>query len=561
MTSQEPTPLNSYSFLLFAEKGHQHKNFLSIMRAAGVQSIPVISSLSEAIQRIIAHKYDLIFVTHYGQAVEATRLLEELRSHDATSRLTIAAITRGGNVKEMLRIMAKGVVEVLVEPFSQDEVENLIHRVMKAHSQPTMESESLKSAQKLISLGQFRQAEPILEAIQNDPEVGLSAHLALMEIAIAKDDRQKAESLLRKSLEVAKSAEDKTAKARMLCQVFFGYGRYYQHKKSLAKAIKSYRTAFGLNPFHLDNFIALLTLLQKEDDLDEIVKVATEAGENYMPYSEPMEVIAETLADIAEKYANLGMGEHAGRLYEILLELKHEEADVHLKACRFFLDQGDTARVVSNLIGTSQRIKDPDLLFLLGNVLLEGDLDLDDDEANGLLASLDRDKAMAIARQAFHQAMLLDPTDTRFRLGLAGCELALNNVDGAVQVLDKLKEGDFRTPEVFREVIETLLDENALELVEGWLAEAEQAFAGDKEITKLKARYLRTKGETFEAVGCLKRALSQDPADVELLVDLAGLYHDMEQPSDAMIYYEKALKLAPKDTSIKEAMQKAMADS
>ena len=561
MTSQDPTPLNSYSFLLFAEKGHQHKNFLSIMRAAGVQSIPVISSLNEAIQRIIAQKFDLIFVTHYGRAAEATRLLEELRSHDATSRLTIAAITRGGNVKDMLRIMAKGAVEVLVEPFSQDEVENLIHRVLKAKSQPTRESEGLKSAEKLIALGQYRQAEPILEVIMDDPEVGLSAHMAMLKIAIFKDDKPKAESLLRKSLEMAKAAEDKTDKARMLCQVFHGYGRYYQHKKSLAKAIKSYRTAFGLNPFHLDNFIALLSLLQKEDDLDEIVKVATEAGENYMPYSEPMEVIAETLADIAEKYADLGMGEHASRLYEILLELKHEEADVHLTACRFFLDQGDTARVVANLIGTSQRIKDPDLLYLLGNVLLEGDFDPDGESPHGLLANLDHDKAMVIARQAFHQAMLLDPTDIRFRLGLAGCELALNNVDGAINVLDKLKEGDFRTREVFRQVIEKLLDENALELVDGWLAEAEQDFPGDRDITKLKARYLRIRGETFEAVGCLKRALSKDPEDVELLVDLAGLYHDMDQPSDAMIYYEKALKLAPKDDAIKQAMQKAMAEA
>ena len=559
MTSQDSTPLSSYSFLLFSEKGHQHKNFLSSMRAAGVQSIPVISSLNEAIQRIIAQKFDLIFVTHYGRAEEATRLLEELRSHDATSRLTIAAIARGGNVKEMLRIMAKGVVEVLVEPFSQDEVENLIHRVLKTQSQPTREMESLKGAENLISQGQYRQAEPILELIMDNPEVGLSAHLAMLKIAIAKDNKPKAELLLRESLEMAKAATDKTAKARMLCQVFYGYGQYYQHKKSLGKAIKSYRTAFGLNPFHLDNFIALLSLLQKEDDLDEIVKVATEAGENYMPYSEPMEVIAETLADIAEKYANLGMGEHAARLYEILLELKHEEADVHLTACRFFLDQGDTARVVNNLIGTSQRIKDPDLLFLLGNVLQEGEFATDGDDAGGLLINLDRDKAMAIARQAFHQAMLLDPTDTRFRLGLAGCELALNNVDGAIQVLDKLKEGDFRTPEVFREVIKKLLDENALELVEGWLLESEQAFPGDKEITKLKARYLRTRGETFEAVGCLKRALSKDPDDIELLVDLAGLYLDMDQYSDAMIYYEKALKLAPKDASIKEAMQKAMA--
>lgn len=557
MTRMSQTRFDQSRFLFFVEKGQHPQNFLSVLRSCGVGAVPVVDDLDQAIQSIISHPYDIIFITHYGQARESSLLLEELQGHDATAGLPVIAVGQDSQVKDILRIMAKGVSQVLIEPVSQREVENAIAKVLAQKDQREGEDQGLEAADKFAAKEEFSLAEPIYKALLDDPELGFQARLGLIGIAEAKEDWEQVEQGLKAALEMAQAEEDQVLKHRRLSQAFFRYGQYYEKRGAIKKALKSYRTAHNLNPFHLENMVCLLGLLQKEDGLDEILGLAQEAQDNFMPYSQPLSVLARSLADICAKFEELGMQEHAARLYQALVEIKHEDSKVHLETAGFFLKTGRDGLAVKDLLQACDRLREPELLCLLGTVLL-GTAGGTEELKGPSGTSYSPAQAMDLAKQSFYQAMLLDSADPSPRLGLAACELKLGNSAAAGKVLERLKEGDSHTEEIYLQVIETLLQAKAYQMAGGWLKEAGSLFRASVPLVKLHARWHREQGQGFDAVHCLEKALTFAGDDLELLVDLAECYREAGQPSDAVFYYEKAIRLSPEDEKIKEGLRLAM---
>lgn len=559
----EDRGLAKFSVLLFHhQKGH-HSHLLNTLRFCGLTNVSLADGLEQAIQLIVSKRFDLILVSHFGEARETTRLLEDLKGHDATADIPVIAVTNTGNVKEILRIIAKGVDEVLIEPLSQEVVEQKIQLVLGRSKVTDERREQLRSAQAFLANGRLEEAESLFLSLLRDPDLSLEAVLGTCEVQINRQNWAEAKALLKRAAEAAKSSQDKISLHRNLSETFFAYGKYYEARKQLKPAAKSYRTAFSLNPFNLKNLVALLTLLQKEDELDEIVAVLKEVTANYLPFSQPLDEVAACICEMCNRFVGLGLNEHALKLYRELVNLRHEDPDVHMQVCDFFAQQGETGLVARSLIEVCGRLKDPDLLYRLGTLLMESEVQTIwsafDLVGDGSLPASMAEKAFSMAKQAFHQAMLLEPDEARHRLGLASAELKLGNLEAAGEVLTRIKESDFDNVQVYVEVIKVLLRERAYELAGQWLKDANANFPKESEVARLYAQYFLMRGDSGKAVAALKKGLAQAPDDREMLLTLAQTYLRAREFGEAAFYFERLSKLSPDDARVKEGLADALA--
>ena len=360
--------LAGYKVLLFHDKKHHHRHLLSTLRFCGLQDVILTDELQEAIQEIISNRFDLILVTHFGDAREATDLLEELKGHDATSDIPVLAFTEDSSVKELLRIQAKGVDEILVEPISQEDVESTIHSVLQRARDAQAGYGDLKAAHNFVENDELDLAMPIFEQALQDDRLAVEAGMGMAHIFTLRKDYPKAEGYLKQALNLAKSTDERVTKQRYLADVFHAYGKYYERRKQIAKATKSFQTAFQLNPFNTENMAALMRIMQQEDDLDGLISVIKEVNANYLPFSTALEELAVSVSKLCDRFKSLGMDDHAKKLYRELAQVKHEDSDVHMKVCEFLLEIGEKQQVVKILMEVSSRVKDPDLLHMLGRI-------------------------------------------------------------------------------------------------------------------------------------------------------------------------------------------------
>jgi len=563
---EQTLDLGTLKILLFHGDQTRLKEFMSVLRWCGLRDITLAERLSEAFKFIVSDRFDLIIVTHVGEARETTRLLEELKGLDATADLPVVAITSDSGVKNVLRILAKGVNEVMVTPLSRKTVEIVVQKLLREHFQENPIKDGLRLGKELLAEGRYDEARKTFRALLIQAPGSQDVYLGLFQASCGLKQRQEAESYIKTALEMAKSCGDKTEAHRQLSQVFFHYGNYYNERQQLEKAIKSYRTALSLNPFHTESVKALLVQLQKRDEVDEIINVIREVHGNFLPYSLALEEVAVCVESIAKTFMDLNMSFQAGKIYEQLLLLAHESVPVHLQVADFFLAQGLVSPVLKHMTKLTQRLKDADILFKTGSVLLEYEKRFlagnPSGDKNGVDLSffegLDSDKVLAMAQKILQQGMLMEPDSARFRLKLGCCHLRRGEHETATEMLNKLRESYADDAEVQAQIIDGLLTERAFDQAQIWIKDAIPRFPKDLRFYQLYSRFYREQKRPYDAIGCLKQGLSIQSEHLEFVLALAELYQEIGQYSDAIVYYEKAIKLAPTDQNLQRGLKTAL---
>lgn len=566
-SSPPPAPppahgLGQYRVLLFhPQKGR--RRLLDALRLCGLTNVTVTDNLEQAIQRVVSQGFDLILASHCGEARATTQLLEDLKGHQATAAIPLIAVTNASEVKEVLRIIAQGADEVLSEPWSQELLERKIQALLHPDQAAAERRQRLKTAQARLAEGHLPDAENLFQTLTSDPDLALEALLGLASVQIQRQRWGEAKALLQRAVARAKSAPDQIGLHRGLSQAFHAYGRFYQARQQPQPAAKSYRAALALNPFDIDNLLALLELLQREDRLDEVVKLLRAAAHQHPPYSRPLDKVAACVDRMCDRLADLGLDQQADRLFRELLGLKHQNPEVHLKTTDHLVREGGAALAVRSLVEICARLKEPELLHRLGTLLLENEPRVFwkalDPAGEGRPAANSADRPLLMARQAFHQAMRLEPDDPRHRLGLACVELKLGDTASAAEALRRVEESDLKNLRVYREVIRALIQERAYDLVGEWLREAAANFPEEPEVARLQAEYFLLRGDATQAVTALKKGLSQAPDDHAMLLTLARTYLQTREFGEAALYFERLIKLEPDDPRAREGLAAALA--
>lgn len=567
MSPQEQVDLSQLKVMLFLEEKDQLKHYLSILRFCGLRGISVAERLSDAIQYIISEKFDLIFVTHKGDAPGVTNLLEELKGFDATSSIPVVALLAEGSVKNALCVLAKGVDRILIEPLSQQSVESVAREIYRSRLSIDPDMMKLNRARDLVCEGTLDEARKIYLELHHQAPGRLDVCLGLFDLNCQMSKWDEAERNLKEALELAKSSQDRVQVHRNLAEVFLNFGVFYEKRHNLDNAIKSYKTALSLNPFHVESIKGALRLLQKLGDIGEMVELLSGVRDNFLPYSQALEQIVLCVEELAQKFIDMNMPVQARRLYEQLVKIKHQNPAIHLKICDFFLGHGKVSLVLNSLMAASQKVKDPDILAKIGTILLDSEkrympggrvcappgIDLRYFEGR------DRKKIIGKAQKAFQQALFLDSDNPWIRLNLASCNFRLGEIDSGTEILEKLKELHNGDLDVSVAMVEMLVSERVFDLAGEWLKEMSGAHPKECRFYLLYAEYYKSLERDYDAVGCLKRGMSIEPDRPEFIVELARLYQKLEQYSDAILYFEKASKLLPSDASVQEGLKEVLA--
>ncbi|MGA2403247.1 MAG: tetratricopeptide repeat protein [Syntrophobacteraceae bacterium] len=501
-----------------------------------------------------------------GEGKETTQLIDELKSLDATSDIPLIAITNDGDLKNVMRIMAKGVDEVIVTPLSKKTVENVALKILQTRSGADPVKNRLDSAKELIAAGQFEAAREVYLELLSQDESLLEAHLGISEVNCLTEQWKDAQLHLKKALELAKSATSGLETQIQLAEVFFHYGSFYNRRNVVDKATKCFQTSASLNPFHTGSIMALLELLQMLNEENEIIKVVGEARANFLPYSRPMDEVAFCLANMAEKFTGLNMTAQARNLYDQIMQLPHGNVDVHLKVADFFLEEGLVSQVLERLVNLLKKLKDADILFKTGSIFL--DLEkryLSSSNVNAaegvdlsFFEGLDSGTVLTMAERMFQEGLFLEPESPRFSLSLTRCFIRQAKAEAASEILAKLKERYTEDIQRLEEVIDILLSEGAYDHAHTWIKDAIKLFPQEISFYALLARYHKEQKRPYDAIGCLKRSLSINPSHVESMIALAELYEEIREFSDAILYYEKAAKFMPDDKKLQEKLERVL---
>jgi tetratricopeptide (TPR) repeat protein len=285
-----------------------------------------------------------------------------------------------------------------------------------------------------------------------------------------------------------------------------------------------------------------------------------------LPYSRATEEIALCLSEMAQRFMDLNMTAQGRRIYEQLLEFPHGNVDVHMKVADFFLAEGLASQVLERLITLLQKLKDSDILFKTGDILLDiqkrylssGTTSEKSGVDLSFFKSIGSDEVLSMAEKMFKQGLLLEPDSLRFSLGLARCCIRQNEAKAAADILDRLHEMYAEDVQAFQEVIEALLTEGAYDPAAEWIKSAINRFPREISFYVLYARYYNEQKRYYDAIGCLKRALTLEPSHAGCIVSLAGLYEEIKEYSDAIVYYERAIKLLPRDPTLQEKLRKIL---
>lgn len=555
--------LSNLNTLLFHEDRKQLRYYHSALRFCSLRNIYATDVMPEALRQIILGGYDLVFVAFPEKSSQAAALLEEISSTDAIRGIPVVAIMAEEDVGRAMSVMARGVSEILVEPISRKTLEGLADRIMKNRSDAAPHSEKLESARAFLERGQLDRASALFHELLDKDSLSVDACIGLFQVSCAREQWLDAENHILKALEIAKEARDKIDVHRRLAVIFYHYGSFYEKRQYPEKAIKSYRTAMSLDPFSLENAKALLHLLLKRHEINDVVEVIRKTLAVLPPNSQPVEDLALCVRDLARKLVDLRLNVSARRLYEQLLAINHGHIETHIEVADFFLSLGEVSIVLQTLLDVGERVREPRLFRKIGSLLLDherrytgrGKFDTTGGADLSFFRTLDSAKVLSMAEQAFHEALLLDPTDPETILGIVRWHLRRREDVSATERLNELMGMRNVHADFWVETIRQLFEERAYEHVLPWLKESLVRFPHDARFCRLNAEYCTRRGKESDAVGWLKKGHALEPEDSALVLALAELCRSLGLHADAVLYYQRVAELSPGNAVARDGLR------
>ncbi len=567
--------LGDLKVLLFDDQRLKLKHYLSVLRFCGLREIHVAGALPEAMEIILANPLDLIIVTHFDEGVGLDTLLLELHGIEGSSGIPVLALAPDQGIRYSLRILSKGAAGVLVEPVSRETLERLVKQIQEPKEIQDPLSGLLRKAQELGKAGSLDQAVAAFNAyftayrsLYTTQNVRyFEGSLGLARVYAQWKRWLEAEEQLQTAIIIARSFPDKLETHRELPKAYWEYADLNERRGLLDKAIKSHRTALSVNPFFLPSITSLLTLLHRRERLDEMIQLLEETGDGFLPYSEPMEIIAGVLLDLANQSLETGRLGMAMALFDRLHRLPHGNVPVQLATADFLLAQGRISGVLTHLMALSVRVKHPALFFKIGALLLDGERWLHrqgrpkrTDRADyGFFVDREPRDVLAMARDAFREGLLLEPGDLGARLRLACCDVRLGERDLALQTLNELRGIPQKDASFHKEAIELLQEGHLWDEAERWLKTALRQWPRDVDLWQSYAGLLKGQHRSAEAAECLKRGLAVQPDHSGMNLALARHYQETQRPDAAIELLERAAELNRGDAEIERALRDLIA--
>lgn len=548
--------MSDLKVLLFDELPAKRKYYVSCLRMCGLREILIADNLPDAVQAIVSSDIDLVMLTCVAEGA-GMELLAEVRSLGATSSIPVVAIMPEVDVMMGLRMLARGVNHILTDPLTQQAVESMVQKVFRSQSGIDDIDREISIAEGLSAEGKLEEAHRLysrcLRMEGASREQLFEVYLGLAGIGIERGEWLEAESNLFLALEIAKTETNRVLTHQLLSRAFHRYGKFYEKRGVMDKALKSYQTSVSFNPYQLVSQKPLLMLLLKQDNFAEIGRLVAEDCRNFPPYSEPLGELAETLNGMAVRAQVLGLTVYAAKLYDELVRIPHDRVLVHQDVADYLVNAGRVSEALRTLKEAGNRVRRPEIFGRIGTILLDVEkrylsgapktrntqLDL------SFFKDLDSPKTIELAHRAFQEGLLLSPGDLQLRLGLAYCLMRKGEREALEELLIKFKEGERVGKKVYLRIIELLMEGRLYDWAQEWVQDALTQFPKEVVFHEYAARCFRAQKKWQKAVDSLKKALAIDSEHLGATLALARLHEELGQAEEATFYYERVRRISP----------------
>lgn len=130
--------------------------------------VDACASGSEALKKLEANIYDLIFMDVKMPGMSGTELLKEIRERGILTKVIM--ITAFATVKNAIECTKLGVVEYLHKPFTADKINNVLEKLDEESRNVTSVESAIKGAQKLMENERYDESIMFLKkALAEEP--------------------------------------------------------------------------------------------------------------------------------------------------------------------------------------------------------------------------------------------------------------------------------------------------------------------------------------------------------------------------------------------------------
>ncbi|GAN04381.1 mitochondrial TOM complex subunit Tom70 [Mucor ambiguus] len=232
-----------------------------------------------------------------------------------------------------------------------------------------------------------------------------------------------------------------------------------------------------------------------------------------------------------------GQSDEALDTFNKALELDPNYIQIYIKKSNVYMEKGDLAAALEQIkIASNLNPLDPDIHYHLGQVhYISGHYGL--------------------AVKDYTESSRLDPTFVYTHIQLAVVQHKLGNHLTAVNMFQKISTQFPTHAEVFNYYGEVLIDQGN---IQGAIDVLDKAMALDPShplpFINMAMILYQHLGKPDEAIQLCKSALDADPACDAAVASLAQMLIEQDRPSEALVYYERAIPLARTQPELEHAI-------
>jgi len=549
------------SNILYYREPHSVEHIMQLIHNCGFDNVNVTDNLQEVSQLLLTSDIDLIIITKLDDLKKTVEAFINYRENDGTThKLPLVVITQNESITSMQKKMAQGVDLVLIEPVSQQLLQDSLSYLLSIAQDGIIGMGQLKIAQNLIEKNKPDEAVLILQDLLEFPDMGIEVSVCLCQAYIETNDLENANSTLKQLIKIAKATDNQVERNIRLSTASYLYGKLQLQKGFVDKALDQYRIAYDLHHYNVANLVELIKILPNENKVNELETLLQNTVSDFLPFSKPLEIIATPLSQVCEQLQNMGLETESHNLFNILLKIDHTNEKIYQQTLLYCVKKGKFSLLLEHAKYILAKVKKPELFYNLARSLLDidsGKIKFFNKEAGKVKTRVEQDNELenkktllSLAKDAIQQVVFWEPKTPKNKVLLAIAEFRLGNIDTATSILQQVKQDYQNDLDKYSKVIRDLLDEKIYQVAYSWIESAEEYFPDNEIILKLKSDYFCSVGEPIKAVRAIKTYLLKDSNNVGLIMQLGEVYLKLKDRNNALVYFEKAKKIAPNDQNI-----------
>ncbi|MFQ3573011.1 MAG: tetratricopeptide repeat protein [Thermodesulfovibrionales bacterium] len=336
----------------------------NMLTRLGFKNLYMAENGKKAFEIVQSRHIDIIVADINMPVMTGIELFKTVKDNKRYQHIKFVFVTAEASKEIVARAAEEGGEAYIIKPFVMSTLEEKLTKVLEKKYKPSNLEQIMKRFLTSMEKKDYDSAEE--EILKAKEIVGETAKILfnMAKIQFCKGNINKAIELYKESIN----------KNPMFVKAYNALGEIYESKGDIQTAIRYYEIAHEISPANTERLITLSKLLHKVGEDEKAVSLLKSAasktrddvsttdhllGEIFLS-QDNNELALETLQkahrrnpsdihimkSLAEAYRRVGKTEHALDMYNRILEISKEDADIYYEMGKSFIELGDKKKAI-----------------------------------------------------------------------------------------------------------------------------------------------------------------------------------------------------------------------